>query len=64
MASINAISKIIEIAIQELSATKEKAEKMTVPELRERIRAVREPEALEDPLAEKVKGLARKLAFF
>ena len=50
---------LIEIAITELGITRQRAEKMLVPELRERIRAAREPLEPEDPLSVKPPGLSR-----
>ena len=42
--------ELIEVAVNELGVTRPRAAKMNVPELRERIRAARQPPEPEDPL--------------
>ena len=51
--------ELVELAVDELRIPRERAEKMLVPELRERIRAAREPLGPEDPLSVKPPGLSR-----
>ena len=52
-------TELVELAVDELRIPRERAEKMLVAELRERIRAAREPLGPEDPLSVRPPNLSR-----